>query len=393
MQKQTRQAVDGAHVVLLLFDARAGITPLDSYFADMARKFSVPVILVANKCESRKSEMGLLESYSLGLGEAIVIASEHGLGMPDLEDALTLKLKKNYDFLDINEVKGLPISVQSISAVDETGESLKLAIVGRPNVGKSTLINTLVGEQRLITGPEPGITRDAISIEWNWNGNYIKLIDTAGMRRKSRITEKVEKLSVNNTLEAIRFANVVVVVFDSTAFTERQDLMIARHVIDEGRGIVIALNKWDAVKHRQKTIKNLRDRLSISLPQIRGVSIVTLSAITQVGIEKLLPEVFSAFEVWNQRVPTALINKWLQQMIENHPPPIFRGRRIRIRYITQNKARPPTFTLFASQPKGLPDSYIRYLINGIREEFNFPGVPIRINVRAGRNPFNLPSER
>ena len=237
MQIQTKQAVDGAHVVLLLFDARAGITPLDTYFADMARKFSVPVILVANKCESRKSEIGLLESYSLGLGAAIVIASEHGLGMPDLEDAITITLKKNYDFFDFDKFKGLPIAVKSISKTDETDETdelLKLAIVGRPNVGKSTLINTLVGEQRLITGPEPGITRDAISLEWDWNGNHIKLIDTAGMRRKSRVLEKIEKLAVNNTLEAIRFANVVVVVFDATAFTERQDLVIARHVIDEG---------------------------------------------------------------------------------------------------------------------------------------------------------------
>jgi GTP-binding protein len=264
---------------------------------------------------------------------------------------------------------------------------LQLAIVGRPNVGKSTLVNKLLGDERVITGPESGITRDAISIEWTWQGIPIKLIDTAGMRRKARVEKKVEKLSVGDTLEAIRFAHVVVLVVDATMMPERQDLVIARHVIDEGRAVVIAVNKWDIVEDGAAALKLMFDRMEISLPQIRGVPVVTLSALTMRGLQKLLPAVVGAYEVWNRRVSTGPLNRWLGPMLERHPLPIHRGRRIRIRYITQSKARPPTFVVFASQPTGVPESYIRYLTNGLRETFDFPGVPIRINLRGQKNPY------
>ena len=389
MQLQTQRAIRDADAALLVFDARAGITPLDRHFADMMRKSRSPVILVANKCEARSADAGRLEAYELGLGEPVAIASEHGIGMPDLEDAIAEALK---DF-DWSEQDRDRYAEESFEDEIDDGEEevyhgpLQLAIVGRPNVGKSTLVNKLLGDERVITGPEAGITRDAISIEWTWQATPIKLIDTAGMRRRSRIEKKVEKLSVGDTLEAIRFAHVVVLVVDATMMPEKQDLVIARHIIDEGRAIVIAVNKWDVVEDGPAALKLMFDRMEISLPQIRGVPVVTLSALTSRGIHKLLPEVLSVYEVWNRRVPTGPLNRWLGYAVERHPPPIFHGRRLRIRYMTQSKSRPPTFVVFTSQPKGMPESYIRYLTNGIREEFDFPGVPIRINLRGQKNPY------
>lgn len=385
MQVQTLRAIDEADAVLLLFDARAGITPLDRHFADLMRKSRSPFILVANKCEARSADAGRLEAYELGMGEPIAIASEHGIGMPDLEDAIVEALEKS-GWQGETEPREDGVEQTPEEGGDPDGP-LQLAIVGRPNVGKSTLVNALVGDERVITGPQPGITRDAISIEWTWNDLPIKLIDTAGMRRKARVNEKVEKLSVGDTLEAIRFAHVVVLVLDATIMPEKQDLVIARHIIDEGRAIVIAVNKWDAVENRQEALDLLYDRMEISLPQIRGVPVVKLSALTSRGIQKLLPEVATVYEIWNKRVSTGPLNRWLQQVVERHPPPISRGRRIRIRYITQSKARPPTFVVFASQPIGVPEAYVRYLINGIRETFDFPGVPIRVSLRRQRNPF------
>ena len=390
MQLQTRRAIEDADAALLVFDARAGVTPLDRHFADMMRKSRSPVILVANKCEARAADAGRLEAYELGLGEPVAIASEHGIGMPDLEDAIVEALADfDWDAGDLDRYAGPEPSEDEI----EDGEEevyhgpLQLAIVGRPNVGKSTLVNKLLGDERVITGPEAGITRDAISIEWTWQGTPIKLIDTAGMRRKARIDKKVEKLSVGDTLEAIRFAHVVVLVIDATMMPEKQDLVIARHIINEGRAIVIAVNKWDVVEDGTAALKLMYDRMEISLPQIRGVPVVTLSALTARGIHKLLPAVLSVYEIWNRRVPTGPLNRWLGLAVERHPPPIFHGRRIRIRYMTQSKSRPPTFVVFTSQPKGMPNSYTRYLINGIREQFDFPGVPIRINLRGQKNPF------
>lgn len=396
MQLQTQRAIDEADAALLIFDARAGITPLDRHFADMMRKSRSPVILVANKCEARAADAGRLEAYELGLGEPVAIASEHGIGMPDLEDAIVEALEgfawdeEDRDPYAREDVHG---SDEEIGEEFDEGEEevyhgpLQLAIVGRPNVGKSTLVNKLLGDERVITGPEAGITRDAISIEWTWQGTPIKLIDTAGMRRKARIDKKIEKLSVGDTLEAIRFAHVVVLVVDATMMPEKQDLVIARHIIDEGRAIVIAVNKWDVVEDGPAALKLMFDRMEISLPQIRGVPVVTLSALTSRGIHKLLPEVLSVYEIWNRRVPTGPLNRWLGVAVERHPPPIFHGRRLRVRYITQSKSRPPTFVVFTSQPKGMPESYTRYLTNGIREKFDFPGVPIRINLRGQKNPY------
>ena len=390
MQLQTRRAIEDADAALLVFDARAGVTPLDRHFADMMRKSRSPVILVANKCEARAADAGRFEAYELGLGEPVAIASEHGIGMPDLEDAIVEALADfDWDAGDLDRYAGPEPSGDEIDDGEEEvyHGPLQLAIVGRPNVGKSTLVNKLLGDERVITGPEAGITRDAISIEWTWQGTPIKLIDTAGMRRKARIDKKVEKLSVGDTLEAIRFAHVVVLVIDATMMPEKQDLVIARHIIDEGRAIVIAVNKWDVVEDGAAALKLMYDRMEISLPQIRGVPVVTLSALTARGIHKLLPAVLSVYETWNRRVPTGPLNRWLGLAVERHPPPIFHGRRIRIRYMTQSKSRPPTFVVFTSQPKGMPDSYTRYLINGIREQFDFPGVPIRINLRGQKNPF------
>lgn len=390
MQLQTRRAIEDADAALLVFDARAGVTPLDRHFADMMRKSRSPVILVANKCEARAADAGRLEAYELGLGEPVAIASEHGIGMPDLEDVIVEALADfDWDVGDLDRYAGPEPSEDEIDDGEEEvyHGPLQLAIVGRPNVGKSTLVNKLLGDERVITGPEAGITRDAISIEWTWQGTPIKLIDTAGMRRKARIDKKVEKLSVGDTLEAIRFAHVVVLVIDATMMPEKQDLVIARHIIDEGRAIVIAVNKWDVVEDGAAALKLMYDRMEISLPQIRGVPLVTLSALTARGIHKLLPAVLSVYEIWNRRVPTGPLNRWLGLAVERHPPPIFHGRRIRIRYMTQSKSRPPTFVVFTSQPKGMPDSYTRYLINSIREQFDFPGVPIRINLRGQKNPF------
>lgn len=412
MQVQTLRAIDEADATLLVFDARIGITPLDRYFADLMRKSKSPVILVANKCEARAADAGRLEAYELGLGEPVAIASEHGIGMPDLEDAIAAALEGfdwESDEAEAEAVSDVP-AIREAETTAENGEEpdpealdfedledepafeeyhgpLQLAIVGRPNVGKSTLVNNLLGDERVITGPEAGITRDAISIEWTWQGTPIKLIDTAGMRRRARVNQKIEKLSVSDTLEAIRFAHVVVLVVDATMMPEKQDLVIARHIIDEGRAIVIAVNKWDVVENGQDALKLMFDRMEISLPQIRGVPVVTLSALTSRGIHKLLPAVLEVYEIWNRRVSTGPLNRWLHGAIERHPPPINHGRRIRIRYITQSKSRPPTFAVFCSQPTGVPESYVRYLTNGIREMFDFPGVPIRINLRGQKNPY------
>lgn len=397
MQLQTQRAIEDADAALLVFDARAGVTPLDRHFADMMRKSRSPVILVANKCEAKSADAGRLEAYELGLGDPVAIASEHGIGMPDLEDAILAALDSfEWDKEDLDPKARYAAEDRIAAELDDESDEeeeevyhgpLQLAIVGRPNVGKSTLVNKLLGDERVITGSEAGITRDAISIEWTWQGTPIKLIDTAGMRRKARIDMKVEKLSVGDTLEAIRFAHVVVLVVDATMMPEKQDLVIARHIIDEGRAIVIAVNKWDVVEDGPAALKLMFDRMEISLPQIRGVPVVTLSALTSRGIHKLLPEVLAVYEVWNRRVPTGPLNRWLGYAVERHPPPIFHGRRLRIRYMTQSKSRPPTFVVFTSQPKGMPESYIRYLTNGIREEFDFPGVPIRINLRGQKNPY------
>lgn len=372
MRQQTEVAVEEADVALMLIDARAGVTPLDRHFADWIRRACARAVLVANKCEGQAGEVGLYEAFELGLGEPVPISAEHGEGMVDLFEVLS-------------------------EAAEEFGEDssddpddrapLQLAIVGRPNVGKSTLVNRLIGEERLLTGPEAGITRDSISVDWVYRGRRIKLVDTAGLRRRARVEHKLEKLSAGDTNRAIRFAQVVVLVLDGDAMLERQDLTIARRVIEEGRALVIAANKWDAVEDQADARQRLRDRLETSLPQVKGVPVIHTSGLHGRNLDKLLDAVFSIYEVWNRRIPTSPLNDWLMAMIEAHPPPLARGRRIRIRYMTQIKTRPPTFALWVSQPTELPDAYLRYLGNGMREDFELDGVPLRLQMRKGRNPY------
>ena len=378
MHGQTERGLVDADVALFLIDARAGVTPLDKHFANWLRRHSRPTILVANKCEGGAGQGGLLEAYSLGLGDPVPLSAEHGEGLSELYDALL-------PFRDEPAGGEFPEDDADEDAWME--RPLQLAIVGRPNVGKSTMVNAILGEERMLTGPEAGITRDSISISWDFNGRAIRLIDTAGMRRKARVRKKLETLSVGDTLHSIRFAEVVVLVLDSALGLEKQDLSIARLVIEEGRALVLAVNKWDTVKDRKRALKEVEDRLQTSLPQVRGIPVVTCSSLTGRGLEKLLPAVVRVHEIWNRRVETGLLNRWLEGVVDSHPPPVVKGRRLRLRYMTQAKARPPTFILFASSRGALPESYVRYLIGGLREAFDLPAVPIRIHQRAGKNPY------
>ncbi|MGY8992220.1 MAG: ribosome biogenesis GTPase Der, partial [Rhodospirillales bacterium] len=336
MREQTELALQSADVALLLVDAREGVTPMDQHFAEWLRKQHLPIILIANKCESKKGEEGRYECYALGLGDPIPFSAEHGDGMNLLYDVLTPFAEEaaNKDD-DIND--------------DIEGKPMHLAIVGRPNVGKSTLVNKLLGEDRLLTGPEAGITRDAITVPWDYNGQAISLIDTAGLRRKARIKKKLEYLSVGDTLRTIRFAHVVILVLDSEVMLEKQDLTIARTVIEEGRALVIAMNKWDLITDHKAALEKIQDRLEKSLPQVRGIPIVSCSALTGQGLKKLLPAVIKIYDIWNRHLPTAALNRWLEAMTERHPPPLASGRRVRLRYISQAKTRPPTFAIFTQR--------------------------------------------
>ncbi len=373
MQAQTERAVESADLALLLVDARAGLTPLDRHFADWLRRGSTPVVLVANKCEGRDSEAGRMEAYALGLGEPVPLSAEHNLGLSDLRDSIA-------EIIESSDI------ASAAEAADED-KPLQLAIVGRPNVGKSTLVNKLVGEERVLTGPEAGITRDAIAIEWRYKDRPIRLIDTAGLRRRAKAVARLEQMSAADTQRAVNFAHVVVLLLDAEAPMEKQDLTIARHVVDEGRALVIAVNKWDLCADRAGAMKALSDRLERSFPQTRGVPVVTISALRGDKLERLLDAVLAAYEIWNRRIPTAALNRWLGAMIERHPPPAPGGRRLKLRYMTQAKTRPPSFAIFCSRPTKLPDSYLRYLENGLREDFDLPGTPIRITLRKGQNPY------
>ncbi|HET7593980.1 MAG TPA: ribosome biogenesis GTPase Der [Stellaceae bacterium] len=372
MQEQTNRALADADVALFVVDARDGITPLDRHFADLLRRGAAPVVLVANKAEGRGGGSGAMEAFALGLGEPIAISAEHGDGMAELYAALA------------------PYADQAAAGENEAAAAerpLQLAIIGRPNVGKSTLVNRLLGEERLLTGPEAGITRDAIAIRWNWQGRAVRLIDTAGLRRRAKVEEKLEKLSVADTLRAIRFAEVVVLVIDAAQMLEKQDLTIAHMVEEEGRALVIAVNKWDMVEDKSAALRKLKDRLETSLPQLQGLRFVLLSALTGAGMAKLMPAVMSTHEAWNRRIATPRLNRWLAAVQQRHPPPLVKGRRLKLRYMTQANIRPPTFALFAATPAALPDSYRRYLVNLLREDFDLPGVPIRMMLRKGDNPY------
>ena len=371
IRRQTEMALDGADIALLMVDARAGITPVDAHFARWLRERGIPALVLANKCEGNAGRDGVLESFALGLGDPLPLSAEHGEGLGPLYEAL---------------VSRVPPPGEPAEEAPRDG-ALQLAIIGRPNVGKSTLVNQLLGEERMVTGPEAGITRDAISISWTYGGRSIRLVDTAGLRRKSRVSERLESLSGLDTHRAIRYAHVVLLVEDARAVLEKQDLTLARQVAEEGRALVMALNKWDLVEDRTGSLARLRDRLATSLPQVRGLSTLTLSALTGKGVGRLLPAVLSAYDLWNTRVPTGELNRWLAVFTDRHPPPLSHGRRVRLRYMTQVKARPPTFVVFASRPDALPESYIRYLVNGIRDNFGLPGVPLRLYTRKGRNPY------
>ncbi len=389
MRAQTERALENADVALFLIDARAGITPLDEHFARWLRKGGPPVVALANKCEGRGGSDGVLEAYSLGLGDAIPISAAHGEGMAELYEALAPFVK--LAGMEADEGAGATPEEEAGDAVADVEGTvtrpLQLAIVGRPNVGKSTLVNKLLGEERMLTGPEPGMTRESIAIDWRYGARPVRLVDTAGLRRRARVAAKLEKLSVEDTLRAIRLAEVVVLVVDATQLLEKQDLAIAKMVLDEGRALVIALNKWDIVEHGGKALAKFRDRLATSLPRARGAPHVCISALTGRRLDQLMEGVFSVYEVWNRRVPTARLNHWLIEATRRHPPPVAAGRRLRLRYMTQVKARPPTFVLFASRPAGLPESYLRYLANSLRMTFDLPGVPIRLHVRKGKNPY------
>jgi GTP-binding protein len=397
MRRFTERAIDASEVVLFMIDARAGVLPLDEAFANWLRKRAGKVILLANKCEGRAGANGLAEAHGLGLGEPIPISAEHAEGLSDLHEALAryiTPMPEEDDEDDKAEARAARESAGGDAAptIDETPDRpLLLAIVGRPNVGKSTLLNRMVGEERVLTGPEAGITRDSIRVEWAWKGRPIRLVDTAGMRRRSRIDARLEQASVADTLDTIRLADVVIVVLDAADMLEKQDLTIAGRVIEEGRALVVAVNKIDLLAEDRsgasKAWRKLRDRLQVSFAQVKDVPIIGLSALNGRGVDRLMPAVFEIYGVWNKRIKTNQLNRWIREMETLHPPPLAKGRRIRLRFITQIKTRPPTFILSCSQPSELGDDYLRFLINRLRDDFGFPGVPIRLTMRKPDNPF------
>lgn len=379
MRQQTEAALKMADVALFMIDARAGLVPLDEEIARWLRGSTTPVVLVANKAEGRAGEAGVLDSLSLGFGDPVQLSAEHGEGMGDLFEAL-------FPHLDGKVEEAEPIDL------DDPAAPLKLAIVGRPNAGKSTLVNRILGEDRMITGPEAGITRDSIAIDWEWEDpragpRKVRLIDTAGMRKRANVQDKLEKLSVADALHAIDFAEVVVLLLDATRGLEVQDLKIADRVLQEGRALVIALNKWDVAEDASKLFNGVRAALDEGLAQVRGVPLLTVSAVTGKGIDQLLAAAFEVREAWSRRVSTGELNRWFERAIEANPPPAPGGKRIKLRYVTQAKTRPPGFILFGTRVDQLPDSYQRYLVNGIRRDLGFGAVPVRLTLRAPKNPF------
>ncbi|MFO1128465.1 MAG: ribosome biogenesis GTPase Der [Rhodospirillales bacterium] len=374
IQAQTERALAGADLALLLIDARAGITPMDEALARIVRASGQRVILIANKCEGRAGTGGLLEAFKLGLGEPVALSAEHGEGLAELYEALRPQVDA-------------AAAANEATAEDADTSTLQLAVVGRPNVGKSTLINRLIGAERLITGPEAGITRDAIAVAWEHDGRPVRLVDTAGMRRRARVDDALEVLSVQDTLRAVRFANVVALVIDATEGLERQDLSIARMIGEEGRAPLLVANKADLVTDVAQLRRRLAERIETSLPQLRGLSTVLLSAKTGRHVDRLLPAAFAAYDIWNRQLGTGPLNRWLADAIARNPPPMADGRPLRIRYVTQTKARPPTFLFFANRPEALPDAYQRYLAGGLRDTFGLAGVPLRLSFRRSRNPY------
>ena len=417
MWQQTRRAIEESDAVLFLFDARAGMQAYDEHFADLVRRSKKPVFLLANKCEGRTQEQGIYEAYKLGLGDPIIFSAEHNigfdelyLGLKELEEKLAADADKSagragYIAAEAGESAGRAEGpteerVPAGNAGEENErdmdedktQSLKkrpiqVAIVGRPNVGKSTLVNALLGDERMLTGPEAGLTRDAISSRWEWKGWTINLVDTAGLRKQARVSGAIEKMSVESTMYAANMAQVVILVLDADGVLDKQDLTIARKVLDEGRALVIAVNKWD-IADKKEALQKLNDKLETSLTQAEGVPTVTISALRKKGLDKLFSAVIKVYQRWNVRIPTAPLNKWFRDVQEMNPAPLGKNkRRIKLRYITQAKTRPPSFYIFSSNPEGLPDSYLRFLTNQLRETFDLKGIPLRITVRKSDNPY------
>ena len=378
MRETASHAVSGADLVLFVIDSRAGLTPVDRHFAQWLRRQGKPVMLVANKAEGRMAMSSIFDAYELGLGDPIGVSAEHGDGIADL----------------MSEIAAAIPPEPEVEEEAEDGRPLKLAIVGRPNAGKSTLLNRLLGEDKMLTGPEPGLTRDAIaSIVTADDGSRVEIVDTAGLRRPARIEEDLEKMSVGSAINALKMAEVVILAIDATEGINDQDLRIAQLIEREGRACVLVLNKWDAVEDRNATRKAISDRLETSLNQMKGIPVVTLSALTGAGVERLLPTVRRAAEIWNKRVTTGELNRWFENALERHPPPLVDGRRLKLRYVTQAKARPPTFLAFGTRAERIPEDYSRYLVNSLREAFDLPGTPIRLQLRGTKNPFSEEGRR
>ena len=373
MRRQTEQAIADADVALFVIDAREGVNPIDEIFAVQLRRSGKPVVLAANKAEGRGGEAGAMEGHALGLGEPIAISAEHGEGLADLYATLIAASERLATVEDHNEL--------------DAEKPIRMTILGRPNAGKSTLVNRLIGEDRLLTGPEAGITRDAVSVDWSWDGRRVRLVDTAGLRRKARVEQGLERLAVQDTIRALTFAEVAVLVMDATQAFETQDLQIADLIEREGRALVFVLAKWDLIDDPGPRLKAFIERAERMLPQVRGTPLVALSAETGRGLDRLMPAVIEAHRHWSAKVNTRDLNDWLHMAVERHPPPSVDGRRVKPKYMVQIKSRPPTFVMFASRAEKLPDSYRRYLINSLRQSFELPGTPVRLTVRSGKNPY------
>jgi GTP-binding protein len=399
LRTQTLAGLEQADLGLFLFDARAGLTPLDHDVARLLHRTKKPIVLIANKCEGRQAEIDASEAWALGLGEPLPISAEHGEGLADLFQVIRAHLPKAEEepeaAAETVEPPQPPAADAAAEVLDRpsgpelgSDKAIKLVIVGRPNAGKSSLINRLIGDERLLTGPEPGLTRDSVALAWTHQGRSFELIDTAGLRRKARIEQRLERISVSATVQALKFAHAAVLVIDATQPLEVQDLTIADLVLREGRALVVAINKWDLIENPREILKEIRDRLEDKLAQAPGIEIVTLSARTGDGINKLLPAVVKTVQRWNRRTTTAKLNRWLQAALDEHQPPQVGGRRLKIRFITQTASRPPTFVLFQNlDPADVPDHYLRFLSNSLRKALELPGVPIRMHVRRGENPY------
>lgn len=389
MRKQTETAIETADISLFVYDAREGVTPLDERFAQLVRKSNKPVVLVANKCEGRHGEPGLMEAWRLGLGDAVPMSAEHGEGLSDLYEAIVATGAKGTEAPEEEAIKedGEEFDPDAEAPPEDPAKPIRIAFVGRPNAGKSTLLNQILGDDRFVTGPEAGITRDAVSVQWSWGGREMKLVDTAGLRKRARVQEKLEKASTHETIHAIQFSDVVVLVMDPRDAFEKQDLQIANLVLREGRGIVFCVTKWDTIEDPVKERRELERLLNEKLPHAKGAPLACVSGVTGRNIDRMMDSCLKVYKDWSARVKTRDLNDWLKYVTQKHPPPAPDGKRIKPRYMAQMKTRPPTFVLMASRGNDMPETYKRYLINELREAFDMPGVPIRLFVRQGKNPY------